>query len=132
MVERCYQEHLGEPGSEAAHELLHRHYETRRRINGIPLPLFGGDGRADDKLTVKVCVGTNCHVRGSQKILQRLLQHAKEANLTDVVDIQATFCFEACDKGPTITIGDREINRCTIEQAVQEVDAELSRKLAQA
>jgi NADH-quinone oxidoreductase subunit G len=117
MVSRCYEQCIGEVGGEKAHDLLHRHYESRRRIAGLPMPL--GDGCDDGKLSVHVCVGTHCHVRGSQKLLQHVLQYVDEHDLEDTVDVQATFCFEQCDRGPTVTIGDLPINRCTPEQAIE-------------
>jgi NADH-quinone oxidoreductase subunit G len=116
IVTRCYEQCIGEVGGEKAHHLLHRHYESRRRIHGLPLPVLGGPN--DGKLAIQVCVGTNCHVRGSQKLLQHVLRYVNEHNLQDAVDVQATFCFEQCDRGPTVTIGDVPINRCTPEQAI--------------
>jgi len=123
MVTRCYDQSIGEVGGETAHELLHRHYETRRRITGLPLPLMGG--AQDGKLPIHVCVGTNCHVRGSQKILQQLLRYVDEHKLQDAVNVEATFCFEQCDRGPTVTIGDQAFNRCTVEKALQAVEQTL-------
>jgi len=42
------------------------------------------------------------------------------------VDIKATFCFEACDLGPTVSIGDKVIRKCTMQQALDTLDAELA------
>lgn len=117
MVSRCYERCIGEVGGEEAHQLLHRHYESHRRINGLPLSL--GDGPADGRVPVQVCVGTSCHVRGSQRLLQEVLGYVEQHDLDDVIDVQATFCFEQCDRGPTITVGDLTLNRCTPQMAVE-------------
>jgi NADH-quinone oxidoreductase subunit G len=129
MVTRCYEQCIGPVGGERAHDLLHRHYESRRRITGTALPVVGGP--SDGKLPIQVCVGTNCHVRGSQKLMQQLLRYVEEHRLQDVVDVQATFCFEQCDRGPTVTIGKTPINRCTVAQALAAVERELQPPVAE-
>jgi NADH-quinone oxidoreductase subunit G len=123
MVSRCYEQCIGEVGGEKAHNLLHRHYESRRRVNGLPISL--GDASQSDRLSVQICVGTNCHVRGSQKLLQHMLHYVEENGLRDAVDVQATFCFEQCDRGPTVTIGDLPVNRCTPERMIEVLRARL-------
>jgi NADH-quinone oxidoreductase subunit G len=124
MVTRCYEQHLGEPGGHKAHELLHRTYQVRRRIEGIPLPLL--DAPAPNKLPVNVCVGTNCHVRGAQKLLQQLLGWAKTGDLEKRVELQATFCYEHCDRGPTVAIGSRILERCTFDAAKSAIETALA------
>ena len=63
-----------------------------------------------------MCVGTSCYVRGSQKLLEQILSFVKENGLDDSVDVRATFCFEQCDRGPTVRIGRMVLNKCTFEQ----------------
>jgi NADH-quinone oxidoreductase subunit G len=124
MVTRCYEEHLGEVGGDAAHQLLHRTYEKRRRIDGVPLPLLTGNG--EDRLTVNVCVGTNCHVRGSQKILEALLQAAQDRGWTETTDVQASFCYENCDQGPTVVVDGQPLTGVTPASAVAAVERALA------
>src|SRR5690606_20103879 len=56
MVAECYSRHLGEVGGEKAHELLHTHYHSRRRIADADMDLLNGTDAK--KLNVNVCVGT--------------------------------------------------------------------------
>ena len=128
MVTRCYEQCLGAAGSDKAHHMLHRQYESRRRINGVPLPLLAGPN--EGKVPVQVCIGTNCHVRGSQKLLQHMLHYVNENGLDQAVDVQATFCFEQCDRGPTVTIGDQPIHRCTPDAAIDALRKGLTALLA--
>jgi NADH-quinone oxidoreductase subunit G len=79
------------------------------------------EGAGSDKLQVCVCVGTSCYVRGSQKLLERIMQHVKEERLDNTVDVRATFCFEACDKGPTVRIGETVIHKCTFDDVKREI-----------
>jgi NADH:ubiquinone oxidoreductase subunit E len=42
------------------------------------------------------------------------------------VQPQATFCFEACDRGPTVQIGEQVLHHCTYEQALDAIEAALA------
>jgi len=126
FVTECYQKHLGEIGGKKAHHLLHTHYQNRRRIAGETIQL--GDGPAAEKLKVNVCAGTNCFVKGSQNILHELLHQVEAENLQDQVDINASFCFENCDHGPTVSVDGRKIQWCTAQAAKMEILQQLKDK----
>jgi NADH-quinone oxidoreductase subunit G len=127
-VAQCYERNLGEPGGHKAHELLHTTYQKRRRIEGESLDLLSG-GHID-KFEVNVCVGTSCHTRGSGNLLRYLLQHVQENGYQNYVDVKASFCFERCDRGPTVSIGGRIIEKCTIETARELLDSHVSALIA--
>jgi NADH-quinone oxidoreductase subunit G len=111
-VARAYQERLGQPNSAEAHRLLHTRYHARRRLQGDGIALTGaGAGR----VPVSVCVGTSCYLRGSQKLLQELLRHVAEHDLESSVELQATFCMEACDRGPTVRVAGQALHRADLE-----------------
>ncbi|MCE5200444.1 MAG: [FeFe] hydrogenase, group A [Armatimonadota bacterium] len=129
MVNECYKTHLGKVGGQKAHSLLHTCYASRRRIEDSDIDLLGGAG--GNKLEVSVCVGTSCMVRGSQNLLQELIDYIEEHGMQGSVDVKATFCFEACDRGPTISVGGTVINKCTLEKAVKVLDKELNKAKAQ-
>ncbi|HVP64056.1 MAG TPA: NADH-dependent [FeFe] hydrogenase, group A6 [candidate division Zixibacteria bacterium] len=121
-ITETYARCLGEVGGEKAHHLLHTHYVNRRRMEESPLPILQS---GDRRLNIGVCVGTNCYVKGSQQILQKLLQHVAEHSLSHLVDIRAMFCTENCEHGPTVLIGDERITKCTAEQAIAAVEEQL-------
>ncbi len=127
LVTRCYEDVLEKPGSSTAHKLLHTHYASRRRTQGEGIELTAGED--DARLAVRVCVGTSCYVRGSQALLKALMQHIGDRNLTAQVDVQASFCFEQCDRGPTVRIGDQVLERCTRERACEVLEAELEKRV---
>ncbi|AQQ09478.1 NADP-reducing hydrogenase subunit HndC [Sedimentisphaera cyanobacteriorum] len=128
-LQSCYADALGgEPGSHTAHELLHTKYKTRRRIESDHIEIGSED---EAKISVNVCVGTSCHLRGSRKILQDMMDYVHQKDLEDKVNIQATFCFEKCDKGPNVRIDDKIISKCDSAKAVEELNnalAEVSSK----
>ncbi len=124
FVTECYDQHLGPVGGHRAHELLHTCYQSRRRIRGESLVVLGGEQAG--KIRISVCVGTSCLVRGAQTLLRQLIDHVHTSGLEDAVDVVATFCFEQCDRGPTVSIGSRVLNRCTFPQACEALQEELA------
>jgi len=127
FVTECYQKHLGEIGGKNAHRLLHTHYQNRRRIAGEDISLT--DSPSPDKLKVKVCTGTSCFLKGSQNILHDLIDEVQKGELQERVDICASFCFEKCDHGPTVSVGGNQIQGCTAAAAKNEINQKLKDKI---
>jgi NADH-quinone oxidoreductase subunit G len=125
FVTACYERILDAPGGRRAHELLHTRYQSRRRTADEDLTLLGAE---DAALKVNVCLGTNCFVKGSEKILRGLLRQSEEQGLEGEVDIRASFCCENCEHGPTVNINGQRLDHCTPEIAAEAVERELSRK----
>jgi len=56
------------------------------------------------------------------------LRQVEEENLQDRVDISASFCFEKCDHGPTVSIDGQKIQWCTAPAARTEILQKLKEK----
>jgi (2Fe-2S) ferredoxin len=52
--------------------------------------------------TVLVCTNVDCHERGSEALLNRLLDRVEESNLD--CEVRDYLCFSACEKGPNIVV----------------------------
>ncbi len=115
----CYRDLLEAPGSARAHALLHTHYQHRCRLQGETLALH--QAPSGQGVSVNVCVGTGCHVRGAPELLRGLLRAVDAEGLTENVAVQASFCHENCDRGPVLTIGDQVITRCDLAKAKKAV-----------
>ena len=83
------------------------------------------EGEGDGPLIVRVCAGTSCFLRNSQEIIQGLMKHVEANDLGDRVHVQATFCFELCEVGPNVAIGETIISQATLEKVVHALRAEL-------
>jgi NADH-quinone oxidoreductase subunit G len=130
FIARYYEAVLGgEPGSDEAHELLHTTYRSRKRIEDARIPLIRGT--SEEKVAVRVCVGTSCFLRGSQDVLTKLIHRLDDAGLQDLVDVNATFCSEQCNRGPTVHIDDEVIYGASVDAVTARVK-ELTRELARA
>jgi NADH-quinone oxidoreductase subunit G len=123
FITECYAKFLGEVGGHKAHHLLHTTYQSRRRITDESLPLM--QSISDDKVKVSVCLGTNCYLKGSQKVLNAVLRHAEEAGLENRLDVRAGFCFEKCESGPTVMIDGQHVHHCTAAKAVEVINSRI-------
>jgi NADH-quinone oxidoreductase subunit G len=119
-VTELYGTMLGDVGGQRAHELLHTGYKSRKRISDEDMPLSGPTGNGS--VEVNVCFGTGCFLKGSQKLLHDILEHIRARSLDGAVNVSASFCFERCDKGPTIRVGETVIQGCTIDMAARAID----------
>jgi NADH-quinone oxidoreductase subunit G len=124
FVADSYAKVLSEPGSVKARELLHTCYYSRKREeeDGIDL---GEKNAAADALRVRVCVGTGCYLRGAQGLLQDILGRIESNGLRGKVNVQATFCMETCEMGPSVGIGNRWIPGATIDKVMNEISSSL-------
>ena len=122
-VKELYRTLLGEIGGQTARDLLHTGYRNRKRIVDERLPLSGP--AAKGSLDVNVCVGTSCFLKGSQRLLHEILDYLKASGIGHLVNVSASFCFEKCDRGPTVRIGEQVIEHCTLDQAVRAVGTHL-------
>ena len=126
FIERFYKEGLqAEPGSHRAHELLHTQYTSKKRIQDTQIPLVHGCGKS--KVSVKVCVGTSCFLRGSQALLSEILRRVESEGLSEEVDVSATFCAERCNKGPTVHIENITITKATADVVMEELKSRISK-----
>ncbi|MGI6457126.1 MAG: NADH-dependent [FeFe] hydrogenase, group A6 [bacterium] len=115
FIHELYRNHLGEVGGETAHHLLHTSYLSRKRISEEGMALIHSS--PSEQLEVSVCVGTGCFLNGSMNVLQSVLDYVQKEELMEHVQVKASFCFERCDRGPTVMIGDEVHEKCSGEKA---------------
>jgi NADH:ubiquinone oxidoreductase subunit E len=69
-------------------------------------------------LTIVICVGSSCHVRGSDDIAATFERLIQEDGLSSQVELIGAFCMDACSMGVSIRVGDR------VYRQVRPADAE--------
>ena len=58
-------------------------------------------------LFVQVCVGSSCHLKGSQDIVELFEQAIAEHHLEDMVVLSGSFCIGQCNRfGVTVQVDD--------------------------
>ncbi|MBX3007340.1 MAG: [FeFe] hydrogenase, group A [Melioribacteraceae bacterium] len=125
-IQDLYKNLLLEPNSHEAHKLLHTSYKNRKRIFETELSFIGSSN--SQKVEIKVCVGTNCYLKKSQKLMSLLFKYVEMHGLAEKVEISATFCMEKCSEGPNVMIDDQHIPKCTLEKAVIALNEHIEKK----
>ncbi|MDX9872215.1 MAG: [FeFe] hydrogenase, group A [Clostridia bacterium] len=126
-LQKIYNEDLSRP---KAHQLLHTHYSNRKRISGEDFILSSKSGQK--KLTLTVCFGTSCFLRGAPELYSQLTEYVKRSGLEEETEFKVSFCREKCEKGPVLLINDEVIERCTIDKAIKGIEEALQNMPRQA
>lgn len=70
-------------------------------------------------MTICVCVGSSCHLKGSYNIIQLMKQHLDQYGLNDQVTLSAAFCLGKCEHGVSIKVDDEIVTGLTPENFEQ-------------
>ena len=69
-------------------------------------------------VTVTVCVGSSCHIKGARDVIMRfnelLKQHVVEKN----VELKGSFCMERCGEGVNWQIDEEPMTSSGVEEAI--------------
>jgi NADH:ubiquinone oxidoreductase subunit E len=58
-------------------------------------------------LIIQVCVGSSCHLKGSQEIVELLQSAIEENKIEDEVVLTGSFCIGKCNRvGVTVQVND--------------------------
>ena len=69
-------------------------------------------------ITVTVCVGSSCHLKGARDVIERFQTLLAEHGLKDKVELKGAFCMERCGEGFNWQIDDEPLTSATCDQAV--------------
>jgi NADH:ubiquinone oxidoreductase subunit E len=68
-------------------------------------------------LFITICVGSSCSLRGSDELAVEIQKLIEKEHLEGLVDIVGAFCMDACSKGVSVRVGEREFSGIKPEQA---------------
>lgn len=67
-------------------------------------------------MTVQICVGSSCHIKGAPEIVERLQKLISEHHLEDDIELVGSFCIGKCNRiGVTIQVNDEIFTGITPE-----------------
>lgn len=69
-------------------------------------------------LTIVICVGSSCHVRGSDEVAAAFEAIIEREQLADRVELIGAFCMDHCSMGVSVRVGD------TVHGGILPADAE--------
>jgi NADH-quinone oxidoreductase subunit G len=125
-LQKVYAENLD---AHKIHELLHTTYENRKRIEHEDLVLLGSETAGEKKLSLSICFGTSCFLRGAQDLYSGLMAYIREKGLVEETEFKATFCGKLCKKGPILSVNGKVIEKCSFEKAVATIESAWNRRL---
>jgi NADH:ubiquinone oxidoreductase subunit E len=82
-------------------------------------------------LTVTVCIGSSCYVRGSEQMADTFEQLIRERNLSARVELTGAFCMDQCSMGASVRVGERVYRGVDPRQCRQFFEDEIMPALAQ-
>ena len=57
-------------------------------------------------MTITICIGSSCHLKGSRTIIQKLEELITERQLNDKIELNGSFCMGECSNGVCVNIND--------------------------
>ena len=122
-IQAIYENWLGEPVSETSHHALHTTY--RRRSMRYEEKQAEEVLKEQPLIDVGVCIGTNCYVKGSWKLLEGLAAELRRRGLSERFRVKARFCTGQCEGGPNVVVGQKIIPGVDTSDAASFIDAHL-------
>jgi NADH:ubiquinone oxidoreductase subunit E len=58
-------------------------------------------------MTLTVCIGSSCHLKGSKKVAQTFERLITENNLREKINFHAAFCMGNCQNGISVSLDDK-------------------------
>ena len=55
-------------------------------------------------MTLTICIGSSCHLKGSKQVAKTFERLINEHNLKDQINFYATFCMGNCQQGVCVTM----------------------------
>ncbi len=59
-------------------------------------------------MTINVCVGSACHIKGSYEVIKCLESLIEKENLADKIILKASFCLGKCTNAVSVSIDGTE------------------------
>ena len=57
-------------------------------------------------MTITICIGSSCHLKGSRTIIQKLEELITERQLNEKIELNGSFCMGECSNGVFVKIND--------------------------
>ena len=79
-------------------------------------------------MTITICIGSSCHLKGSRTIIQKLEELITERQLNDKIELNGSFCMGECSNCVCVKIND-ELFRVSPETVNTFFENEVLRRL---
>lgn len=80
-------------------------------------------------MTITVCIGSSCHLKGSYNVVTILEKLINENNLNDQVTLQASFCTGNCTNAVCVKIDDGSVVSVNPDNVKDFFDEQILKKI---
>ena len=70
-------------------------------------------------ITVTVCVGSSCHIKGAREMITRFNDFLTKEKLEDKVELKGSFCMDRCGEGINWQINDEFFSSSSVEDGAE-------------
>ena len=81
-------------------------------------------------LTIHVCIGSSCHLKGSYNVISKLQALIEERNVGDRVTVKAALCLGQCADAVSVRIEEEEVHQVTDKNLIHFFDAHVMDKVS--
>lgn len=57
-------------------------------------------------MKIKICIGSSCHLRGSEAVVKRMQELVKEYGMDEQIELGGSFCMGACSQKVSVKVND--------------------------
>ncbi len=65
-------------------------------------------------MKICICIGSSCHLKGTEKVIERLQQLIKDNKLINEVELCGSFCLGRCAEGVSMLIDEEPVQNVNI------------------
>jgi NADH:ubiquinone oxidoreductase subunit E len=80
-------------------------------------------------LTISVCIGSACHLKGSYDVIHELQKEIEKLKLQDKIELKASFCLGHCTNAVSVKIDDSPVFSLNAETVPEFLKNEVLSKL---
>lgn len=83
-------------------------------------------------VSIEICIGSACYVKGSSQVVQDLNNLIQENGWQDKVQLKGSFCMKACQNklGLGIRVNGKQLEGVTMQNAREVLQNEISKAIA--
>jgi len=70
-------------------------------------------------ITVTVCVGSSCHIKGAREMIARFNDFLSKEDIGDKVELKGSFCMDRCGEGINWKIDDEIFSSSSVEEGAE-------------
>lgn len=82
-------------------------------------------------ITVTVCVGSSCHVKGAREMIACFSDFLSSEELEDKVELKGSFCMERCGEGINWQINEETISSPNVQEGAEMLRRKIQELLKQ-